>query len=94
MLRGRYWPADTGVVASVTNVFPASGFSLAVGGDNFILGTDGVLSLTAAIAVSSLLTVSIAVDGPPLITLSYTLTIAPCSFFNGCQPFVNYSGTA
>ena len=81
----------TGVVASVTNVFPASGFSLAVGGDNFILGTDGVLSLTAAIAVSSTLMANIVVDGPPLITLSYTLTIAPCSFFNGCRPFVNYA---
>ena len=82
----------TGPVASVANVLLASGFSLVAGDDNFALGADGVLSLTAAIGVSSVLTVSIAVDGPSLITLGYTLTVAPCSFFSGCQPFVDYAG--
>ena len=81
----------TGGVASVANA-PSGKWTLVFGDDNFTLGADGILRLTTAIGVSSVLTVSIAVDAPPLITLGYTLTIALCSFFDGCQPLVNYSG--
>ena len=82
----------TGPVASVTNA-PSGNRALVLGDDNFTLGADGVLSLTAAIGVSSVLTAGIVVDElSRLTTLNYTLTIASCSFFSGCQPFVDYAG--
>ena len=83
----------TGAVASVANA-PSGNRTLIAGGDNFTLGANGVLNLTTAIGVSSVLTAGIAVDEFSLITLGYTLTVAPCSFFSGCRPFVNFDGAS
>ena len=51
----------TGAVASVANA-PSGNRTLIAGGDNFTLGANGVLNLTTAIGVSSVLTAGIAVD--------------------------------
>ena len=80
-------------MASVANA-PSGNRTLIAGGDNFTLGANGVLNLTTAIGVSSVLTAGIAVDEFSLITLGYTLTVAPCSFFSGCRPFVNFDGAS
>ena len=84
----------TGAVASVTNA-PGGGFTVVFGDDNFSVGADGALSLTAEIAATSTLTASVAVnDGLSQITLGYTLNVGSCSFYTpGCQPFVDYDGS-
>ena len=82
----------TGAVASIVNA-PSGGFTVIFGGDNFTVSTDGELSLTMAITVSSTLTASVLVDdGTQTVTLGYILNVGLCSFFGGCQPFVNYDG--
>ena len=76
----------TGAVASVTNA-PGGGFTVVFGDDNFSVGADGALSLTAEIAATSTLTASVAVnDGLSQITLGYTLNVGSCSFYT---PVVN-----
>ena len=92
-------PFYTGPVASIAAA-PNSQFTVVFGDNNFIVGTTGILSLTARIGVTSalaatVLTASIVVDdGMPLLTtLGYTLkVVGTCSFFSGCQPFVNFDG--
>ena len=71
------------------------GFTVVFGDDNFSVGADGALSLTAEIAATSTLTASVAVnDGLSQITLGYTLNVGSCSFYTpGCQPFVDYDGS-
>ena len=66
----------TGAVASVTNAL-SFGFTVAFGDDNFTVGTNGVLRLTAAQNGAATITASVRVsDGNSLITLSYTLLAA------------------
>ena len=88
--------AYTGPVASIANVPSSGGWTIVSGGNNFAVGADGVLSLTATITVVSTLRADIViVDGLSSITLGYILkVVGDCSFFSGCQPFVNYDGAA
>ena len=67
----------TGAVASVTNAL-SLGFTVVSGDDNFSVGTNGVLSLTAAQNGATTITAGVRVshEGTPLITLGYTLLVA------------------
>ena len=88
--------SHTGAVASIVSA-PSGKLTLVAGDDNFDLGTNGVLSLTMTFAVSTTLTASVVVDETPtvpLTTLGYTLRVVPCSFYYGCQPFVDYDGSS
>ena len=88
--------SHTGAVASIVRA-PSGKLTLVAGDDNFDLGTNGVLSLTMTFAVSTTLTASVVVDETPtvpLTTLGYTLRVVPCSFYYGCQPFVDYDGSS
>ena len=88
--------SHTGAVASIVSA-PSGKLTLVAGDDNFDLGANGVLSLTMTFAVSTTLTASVVVDETPtvpLTTLGYTLRVVPCSFYYGCQPFVDYDGSS
>ena len=94
VVAGAVLASYTGAVASIVSA-PSGKLTLVAGDDNFDLGTNGVLSLTMAFAVSTTLTASVVVDETPtvpLTTLGYTLAVRPCSFYYGCQPFVDYDG--
>ena len=83
------------MVASVVNWPTVGGFRIVSGGGNFAVGRSGALRLTAIIDVSTAFTVGIVVNNnnlSPLITLGYTLTVAPCSFILGCQPHADFVG--
>ena len=66
----------TGAVASVAYA-PGGEWSLLSGDDNFALGTNGVLSLTAAQNGAATIPARVRVshEGNPLITLDYTLLV-------------------
>ena len=64
------------------------------GDDNFSVGADGALSLTAEIAATSTLTASVAVnDGLSQITLGYTLNWVVFVLYSRLSTVVDYDGS-
>ena len=92
--------AYTGRVASITTSGGggANTYTVIFGDGNFTVGADGIISLTAVHNSYTLLTANVVVDDgyvdiTPAVTVGYTLiVVAPCSFFTGCQPAVNFDG--
>ena len=88
----------TGAVASVANAPSSFYFQVIHGSEFFSIESDGVLRFKRAIGLPGRYLASVAVfefASSTILTLGYTLkVVGDCSFFSGCQPFVNYDGAA